>query len=345
MRHLFVGFVLLIASIGVAHADGLAWTSFTDPTEQAFTLEVPQGWQAKGGATRVAPLVPKGWVAVASPDGASMAFAGDPAIPLFLLPNPKMYLTEGKQNNGHFGPTLVAAYQNAAQFSTDYAQKNLSGSCGGLQVIGTRPRPDLVQISNQRFHEMMGDQPVPPGQSFDSAEVDFSCTISGQPYRAAVMATIMRLDLPQGAGGNWSVGVLLGFRAPENRAAEAQQVAEHLFTSLQPNRQWSTNVRDAMLKQSQADLQQTQQMGQQMLQAQTDAMRMQQQNFNQQMQMQQQSHQNYMDQQNQNAANRNQQFQIDQAQKTLNNQAEIRMIRGTHLVRDPTTGQVFEVPD
>ncbi len=343
MRHISVGFACLIASITVAHADNLAWTSFTDPTEQAFTLEVPQGWQVKGGITRVAPLVPKAWVAAASPDGASDIFSGDPSVPLFIQPNPKMFQPEGKQGNGMFGPTFATAYQNAAQFGANYGQENLPPDCTDVRVTGGKPRTDLIEISQQRAREIMGNQ-SPPGQSLDSAEVDFTCTVAGQPYRAAVMVVISRLNSPQG-GGNWTAAVLYGFRAPESRAAEAWQAAEHLFTSFQPNRQWAANVRDAMFKQTQASIQQIQETGRQMQQNSDNAMRLQQQNFNQQMQMQQQQHQNYMDQQNQNAANRNQQFQLDQMQKTLNNQAEIRSIRGTHLVRDPTTGQLYEVPD
>ena len=213
-----------------------------------------------------------------------------------------------------------------------------------MQANGGKPRPDLVQIITQRMNAIRGDQ-VMQGMSYDSAEVDFSCTISGQSYRAAVMTVIQRIDLPQGAGGNWVPVVLFGFRAPESQEAEARQAIEHMFASDKTNMQWAAQVHDALTKQTQANILQMQQAGQQMQQATDAAMRMQQQNFNQQMQMQQQSHQNYMDQQNQNAANRNQQFQVDQAQKTLNNQAEIRMIRGTHLVRDPTTGQLVEVPD
>ena len=29
------------------------WTSFQDPTEQAFTVEVPKGWTIKGGLFRI----------------------------------------------------------------------------------------------------------------------------------------------------------------------------------------------------------------------------------------------------------------------------------------------------
>ena len=252
MRRLPVGVAFLIAAFGVARADEPAWTRFADPTENAFTLEVPAGWQVTGGEKRVAPLMPKPWVAASAPDGAGAIFLGDPAVPLFLLPVPKKGLTEGKREEGPFGPTLVSAYRSAAQFGTDYGRKSLAKDCSGVQATGTKPRSDLVRIMLQRFQEVTDDQP-PPGQSFDGAEVDFSCSRSGQSYRAAVMIVISRLDQPNGEGGNWVPVVLFGFRAPDNRRAETQAAAEHMFSSVQPNKEWSIAVRDAMTRRAEAE--------------------------------------------------------------------------------------------
>jgi hypothetical protein len=243
MRLLPVVLALLIASFGAARADDPAWASFADPTENAFTLEAPKGWQVTGGEKRVAPLMPKPWVAATSPDGAGAVFMGDPAVPLFLLPDSKAGLAAGKKENGAFGPTLVAAYRSAAQFGIDYGKKTWLKDCTGVKSTGTKPRSDLVRIMLRR----LGGEP-PPGQSFDSAEIDFSCTKSGQSYKAAVMTVISRLDQPDGEGGNWIPVVLFGFRAPEAEQAAVQAAAEHMFSSVQPNKEWTTAVHEAMTK-------------------------------------------------------------------------------------------------
>ena len=51
-----IGLVAWILQTGPAKAapqGGVTWTSFQDPTEQAFTVEVPKGWTIKGGLFRV----------------------------------------------------------------------------------------------------------------------------------------------------------------------------------------------------------------------------------------------------------------------------------------------------
>src|SRR5580698_5695683 len=73
-----------------AHAapQGLAWTSWQDPNEQAFTVEVPKGWTIKGGAFRIGYSDVRPMVDMISPDGKSEVRLGDVAIPPYALPTP-----------------------------------------------------------------------------------------------------------------------------------------------------------------------------------------------------------------------------------------------------------------
>ena len=76
----------LAAAPACAQAADATWVQFADPTENAFALEVPQGWTVKGGVKRFSSVVATLWVTAASPDGATQVFIGDPAITPFMIP-------------------------------------------------------------------------------------------------------------------------------------------------------------------------------------------------------------------------------------------------------------------
>jgi hypothetical protein len=106
MRRMLLGFAaplltgLLLAGTPLAQpaqAPSVAWTRFADPTESAFMLDVPQGWQVAGGVKRFAPSEARGWVTAVSPDGLTELFLGDPSLPIFTMPNPARGLQEGSQ--------------------------------------------------------------------------------------------------------------------------------------------------------------------------------------------------------------------------------------------------------
>src|SRR5580704_8341671 len=68
-------------------SENVAWVKFTDPLEQAFTLEVPQGWTVKGGMFRLGYSDHREMVDMTSPDGKINIRIGDLSIPVYFLPN------------------------------------------------------------------------------------------------------------------------------------------------------------------------------------------------------------------------------------------------------------------
>src|SRR5579862_8739883 len=52
-----------------APGGGAGWTQYQDPLEQAFTLQVPQGWTVKGGMFRMGYSDHRQMVDMKSPDG------------------------------------------------------------------------------------------------------------------------------------------------------------------------------------------------------------------------------------------------------------------------------------
>src|SRR5262245_38757951 len=62
----------------------MQFVRWVDPYEQAFSFEVPSGWQMQGGLLRRVDGVRAAWQAT-SPDGASMLFGGDPQMPAYFV--------------------------------------------------------------------------------------------------------------------------------------------------------------------------------------------------------------------------------------------------------------------
>ena len=78
--------LLLLPAAAVAQTAPVTWTAFTDPTENAFGAEVPQGWTVTGGVMRFSVVDARQWLTAVSPDGMTQIFIGDPLLPSFDLP-------------------------------------------------------------------------------------------------------------------------------------------------------------------------------------------------------------------------------------------------------------------
>ena len=63
-----------------------SWTTFQDPLEKAFTVEVPQGWTARGGLFRMGYSDERAMIDLISPDGRVNVRLGDLAIPAYTVP-------------------------------------------------------------------------------------------------------------------------------------------------------------------------------------------------------------------------------------------------------------------
>jgi len=244
IRTLFAAAALvLVAGTAVAQtAPGTGWTTFTEPSERAYTVEVPQGWRVAGGVKRLAPSEARPWLTAVSPDGQTEMFVGDPSVPWYSTPHPEIGLREGNQSAGIHGQAMtVAAYETGAEYATRYGTRALASVCANVQALGTQPRPDvedqvrpLIEYSTR----------------LDAGMATFSCERNGQPFSAEVVAAT-NLFAPNPNGGVWRPAALYGFRTPQGNEAAAQQILEHMQQSLVPDPQW----RDAMKRAAEAETQ------------------------------------------------------------------------------------------
>jgi hypothetical protein len=225
---------------GASKGDG--WTHFTDPTENAFTVSVPEGWKVKGGIVRKSAVVAIPWFAATSPDGATSVFMGDPTVPLFTLPTQR--LREGAVVNGVTGPQSVEPYQDGGQFAAQYGQRYFAASCAGLQLKGAQPEPAVAQRAQADTEEMrarVGDN-LPVTTTYDGGSALFTCQVGGKAYTAT---TIVATALTRiGDGGLWSVPTVFGYRTPAERQTDVDRLARAMQASFQKNPQWEQKMAD-----------------------------------------------------------------------------------------------------
>lgn len=215
------------------------WSRFTDPTEHAFTVAAPPGWQVSGGVKRIAPSEAYPWMTAVSPDGATELFIGDPDVPMFMMPNPQMGMREGSQTPGLHRPARVMRYRPGAEFAAMYGASSLPQVCSNVRLLKTEPFPELED-------EIRGKMMVPAqgNTRLDTGSASFTCEKDGQRYSALVAAGTFLLD-PTGVGGNWQAVTVFGFRAPQGHEAEAVQVLAKVRQSLQVNPQWDQALTQA----------------------------------------------------------------------------------------------------
>jgi hypothetical protein len=227
-----------------APAPAAGMTTFTDPTENAFTISIPSGWTAKGGVQRTSPIVATLYVATSSSDGASNIAIGDPSIPTFVMPNGQQQAGASVANAAG-GQSLVEPYESGAQFAADYAQRAYGAACVGMQPAGTQAEPDLVQQAQATSAKLAGEVGVaPPPVQFDGASAHFTCQVGGAPYVVGVLAVTAQQANPMG-GGFWSVPIIISYRTLAASQAQTEQMARTMDQSLQHNPQWDAQMADA----------------------------------------------------------------------------------------------------
>ncbi|HWN30718.1 MAG TPA: hypothetical protein VNN78_05055, partial [Burkholderiales bacterium] len=123
------------ATAGAAPGPAISVVLFTpwrDPSEGAFSLNVPQKWNVSGGTSRNAAIDPRHSVRATSPDQRIQIFIGDPKLVPNQVPDRMMQmggLREGQTMRGAWGgPVLLARYLPGEQYARDYLSRKLCRS-------------------------------------------------------------------------------------------------------------------------------------------------------------------------------------------------------------------------
>ncbi len=213
------------------------YVRWSDPRENAFSLEVPAGWRVTGGLFRFASVDTRGAVEAASPDGQIRITLGDAELPTFTEPNQTLAMTgftEGRWYSPGYGVQfLVRRYTPGTAFATEYVRTKVARGCSELSLLDTRDRPDAVQAINAVNAQYSA---VGVSMVVTAGETAFTCRSSGRMLRGYYFAGT-QLTRTQGVSV-WNVQYLFGGIAPADKTAQGQVVLEHMVRSFELNPQW-----------------------------------------------------------------------------------------------------------
>ena len=195
--------------------EGIGWVRFTDPNEHAFSLDLPVGWKALGGAVRRNAIDISVFLRAVSPDKTMMLMSGDPG--------PAFFHTTG------FGPMPSdRGYVGGKDYARAYAETALPPLCSDIKFVSDAQRED---IASDRF--------AIAGAYNHAGEAVFSCSRFGKPAKAYFLAETFNikaraLDEPS----HWGVNVLLGWIGPENELERGKKMVARVLFSTQPDPRW-----------------------------------------------------------------------------------------------------------
>lgn len=201
------------ATLHAAHtsrpAQGLtnvSWTTFTDPYENAFTIEVPRGWKAVGGVVRKDPnpLWPRLVLRVLSPDRRTLIAVGDPDSVPFTAP--------------------IAARDYVRRFT----ESAMGGACLGLNISNVADSPDVVRFANSNS---LGST-----NQWSAAHALFTCNSDRQAGMSGEAIAVLQFQTGVRSG---HAQVLAGFVTTTGQGDAADQLLNHIVSSLHQKEDWT----------------------------------------------------------------------------------------------------------
>lgn len=203
-----------------------SWTTFTDPAEQAFTINVPTGWKTIGGTYRFGVLDPRIMVDMVSPDGQVDIRLGDYRVPPFAPLTPTLQslgFAEGRRYNPrNVAQEVIANYRPGWAFADVYGQARFASACSPLRLKSMEREAPLHQSGRN--------------QMTTAGQVVYRCESSTGVKVAYVFAETQYTQM-QGSGA-WIVTWLCSFIAPQERAAQTLNAMLHVLSTLAVNPQW-----------------------------------------------------------------------------------------------------------
>jgi hypothetical protein len=212
---------------------GMQFWRWTDPTENAFSAEVPADWRVSGGVRRLSPTRRSDEIVAHSPDGQVTVRSGDVNMQTqFIEPNQTMMnlgQSEGQMASGGF---MIMRFMPAVVFAANYVQMTIGRGCSNLQWLRQNDRPDYIQSLASRGLLLERNQ-------YTAGEVTYSCQAGGQTYIGYLFVETSINPNP-GLANVWSVQRLYGFTAIANRASQADAVLQRMQGTFGINPRWWT---------------------------------------------------------------------------------------------------------
>jgi len=217
-------------ALNTLYAQERGWNRWADPAENAFTMEVPQGWTARGGLVRFGYGDVRAMVDIWSPDGNIHVRYGDVKfVEPYAIPN--QYHREGEQQDlGALGQGRYAAYRTGQQFAEMYAFRSFSGVCRRL----SRQRTDSPSVRDTSVHRQRGGL-------VSTGEITLRCdTPQGARIAYATATTTLTTSQPFSNAPSttgWTPE-LASYLAPADQMSAAAGILRHFVGSFKLNPRW-----------------------------------------------------------------------------------------------------------
>jgi hypothetical protein len=209
----------------------LQFKQWVDPTESAFSLDVPVGWKISGGIKRASDT--RSEITMQSPDNQIIVKIGDVNVPLSYVELSQTLASLGYREGQMASNTLqIRSYLSGTQFAGAYLQSAVAQRCSNVQLINKQDRADYVQALRARG--------LVPGfaTAYTAGEVMITCQANGQKYIAYSFAETYKVNY-QGTGTAWALKTLYAFIAPADLGAVGDAVVQRGMQTLQQNMQWA----------------------------------------------------------------------------------------------------------
>lgn len=215
---------------------GVTYVRWQEPNENAFALEVPQGWTVSGGLVRENALDVRPDVQITSPDGQMFFRIGDRNVPPYTALRWDMEVagfTEGSWYS-YMGMTwMVRSYTSGLDYAREYLTRNLSAGCTDATIVEERDRSDLSQPINAIYgrYNLLGGS-----MTIDIGQIVAECHRDGQPLYVFCLAGTKRTQI---SGIDiWNVETLISAIVPTAMRDAGVAILGHIANSYQPNADW-----------------------------------------------------------------------------------------------------------
>lgn len=223
------------SSAGTQTSGPLTYTSWSDPKENAFSIEVPNGWKVVGGLYRLAPIDLRRQVNTISPDGQIQIQANDARVSAYVPYGPSAQvrgLHEGQSYQVNGVTYTILHPMRGDEYSKKYVEVAVKKDHPDLKIDGSKDRPDIEQWAERKIPAGAGSQ----APKLSAGETDFSYTDHGRTFEGAVVA--VTIDPGGGSGGIWQ-GIPCTVCATPGKMPQGMDVLVHMMENTNDNEAWS----------------------------------------------------------------------------------------------------------
>ncbi len=231
--------VRMLESLRLGSATTSAFQRQTEPREQAYSVELPQGWRTEVGLFRAGAFDIRTETSAVT-DGATI-FLGDRNLGNYLVPNQFM-ASLGFREGSLYNPSGISSmtllrYLPGAQLAQYWLERRLPGA----RLVEQRDRPDLAQQTAQQRYRAGNVMRA----TLHAGELEFE--FQGQRGQVIAITEVY----PAADTHNWTVVSLYGYFAAPDKTPMAREALAHALSTLRLDLNWL--VRERRMQREEAE--------------------------------------------------------------------------------------------